>query len=173
MNEQRIAHFKRFIEERIAPDLNSGCWLWTGVLHSVTGYGTIGVRKLGKLRHYGAHRASWMVRHGEIPAGMVICHKCDVRACVNPDHLFLGTQKDNLRDMYAKGRLYNRGSSNGSAKLSDEQVLAIRRDTRTCDEVSAEYGIGRSTVSRVRQRKVYWNIPDELMAAQRPSVDRV
>lgn len=80
----------------------SGCWLWTGSVDG-GGYGTISTT-----RGYApakAHRVSWEMRNGPIPAGMVICHTCDTPSCVNPDHLMAGTQADNMQDMSAKGRI--------------------------------------------------------------------
>ncbi len=85
--------------EKISPEPTSGCWLWTaGESH---GYGVIGDGHGGAEF---AHRASWRIFRGDIPSGMNVCHHCDVPFCVNPDHLFIGTQKDNVRDMANKGR---------------------------------------------------------------------
>jgi hypothetical protein len=83
----------------------SGCWVWTGARKS-GGYGHFHHRDHGLIK---AHRASWIVTNGEIPAGLIVCHKCDNPPCVNPSHLFLGTKKDNTRDMMAKGRAMFRG----------------------------------------------------------------
>lgn len=95
-----------------------GCWIWTGHV-TRNGYGSIGVTfNRGRARYIGAHRASWMAFRGEIAAGLCVCHHCDVPLCVNPDHLFLGTLKDNTRDMIAKGRaklISIVGDSNGRA----------------------------------------------------------
>lgn len=77
-----------------------GCWLWTGYT-STFGYGMM--RFMGKSQN--AHRLSWQVHRGPIPDGLSVLHKCDVPACVNPDHLFLGTQSDNMKDCASKGRL--------------------------------------------------------------------
>lgn len=84
----------------VEPEPNTGCWLWSGSLGS-TGYGHI--RQGDDVLH--AHRASWELFKGLLPPGLFVCHKCDVMPCVNPDHLFLGTPKDNMKDMSAKGRL--------------------------------------------------------------------
>ena len=85
-------------------DRSGDCWLWTGSLDK-DGYGKTSIN----YKHWKTHRASWNYFVGPIPEGMSVLHKCDVRACCNPEHLWLGTQKDNLRDMFAKGRGRPRG----------------------------------------------------------------
>lgn len=90
--------FDRFMR-KVDLSTASGCWLWTGAT-SPGGYGKFYLAG----RAVGAHRAAWMLMRGEIPPGMQVCHHCDVPGCVNPNHLFIGTQKDNMRDMDAKGR---------------------------------------------------------------------
>jgi hypothetical protein len=87
--------------DRVMPVPMAGCWLWTGAWTPSRGYGL--VRGEGGRRTV-AHRRSWELHCGPIPAGMKVLHKCDVRLCVNPDHLFLGTLGDNNRDAYDKGR---------------------------------------------------------------------
>lgn len=81
------------------PVTESGCWIWMLSLNA-DGYGSLCIDKMFKR----AHRLSWELHKGEIPIGMSVLHKCDIPACVNPDHLFLGTQSDNMKDMYAKER---------------------------------------------------------------------
>lgn len=82
----------------VHPEPMSGCWLWIGVDDGDTGYGRFGPRQ------HQAHRVSWLLYRGPIPAGLFVLHRCDVPRCVNPTHLFLGTQTDNVRDCIAKGR---------------------------------------------------------------------
>jgi hypothetical protein len=89
-------------QDRCVPVPESGCWLWLGSVSS-GGYGQL---KIGGKLHR-AHRLAWIVFRGPIPAGMMVCHRCDVPLCVNPDHLFVGTARDNFRDCLAKGRAGN------------------------------------------------------------------
>lgn len=109
----------------VSPEPMSGCWLWTGGLHGngkSSGYGSFGLG--GK--PVKAHRASFMLLKGPIPKGMSVCHKCDVRSCVNPDHLFLGTQRDNVLDMHKKGRDSRSLSSTCQRGHSKELFMRLR-----------------------------------------------
>jgi hypothetical protein len=95
----KSATIERF-NEGFIPEPNSGCWLWVrSISRNGNGYGFF---KLGEERT--AHRSSWIIFRGIIPAGKFVLHKCDTPSCVNPDHLFLGSQKDNILDMYKKHR---------------------------------------------------------------------
>lgn len=101
----------------------SGCWKWTGAIGSHGRYGIVGL--VGK--QWLAHRASWFLFRGEDPGGRAVCHRCDNGLCVNPDHLFLGTQGDNVTDMERKGRSnHPRHEAHGRAKLTAADVLSIR-----------------------------------------------
>lgn len=127
---------------------STGCWLWTAH-RAKNGYGVMTVGKRPHAAPMGAHRISWTLHHGPIPDGMLVCHRCDVKHCVNPDHLFLGTAADNLRDMVEKGRSA-RGVKHSQAKLTDDEVRAIRRDPRILREVADDYGMSMSMISYIR-----------------------
>ena len=110
------------LEMYTSPEPMSGCWLWTGTIcHN--GYGQLTWN--GKVSR--AHRLSFELATGKSAVGFSVCHKCDNRCCVNPDHLFIGTQKDNLVDMVRKGRANKPfGEKHHSAVLTDAQVEQIR-----------------------------------------------
>lgn len=112
------------------------CWNWTGQTFS-NGYGQL---RLGRKINLLAHRFSYELAYGDIPKNILVCHKCDNRYCVNPEHLFLGTHKDNTYDMMQKNRgVSPPGERNGLAVLTPDQVLTIR----------AEYAIGESTQKKL------------------------
>jgi hypothetical protein len=137
---------------RIAIAAN-GCHLWTGYVER---YARVKVR--GK--SYSAHRIAWELARGPIPEGLYVLHRCDNGACVNPDHLFLGDQFDNMRDMRAKGRSnYLQGAAKPNAKLSDGAVRAIRaaaHDAATRKRLAEHYGVTIRTVCNIQQQRHRW-----------------
>lgn len=128
------------------------CWLWTAATYR-NGYGAFGVSGRAR-RMTGAHRFAYELTHGPIPDDLLVCHTCDVRACVNPAHLFLGTHRDNLTDMATKGRS-TRGVKNTQAKLTEAEVLAIRADGRFGREVAADYGVSEGTIYNIWHRRTW------------------
>lgn len=145
----------RFFDKFI-PEPNSGCWLWLGSTFAV-GYGAIGLGRRTDGIDY-AHRVSWDLHFGAVPDGMWVLHRCDVRICVNPRHLFLGTPKANSDDMRAKGRaryLHQKGEAHGNSILTDALVLQLRAEHRAGDSlqtIATRHGLNRATVHNVVSR---------------------
>lgn len=131
----------------------AGCWIWVGD-HDAYGYG----RLMRAKRWLKAHRVAWELVFGGIPAAMSVCHHCDVRDCVRPDHLFLGTNADNLADMRAKGRERTnplRGESCHQSKLSEDDVREIRISYlrgKTQVALARRYKVEQGTISKVIRR---------------------
>ena len=147
----RVIPMTQRVEEHVERDPNSGCWLWTGTLLS-SGYGQVAWRKNRDL----AHRASYAAFKQSIPAGQSVLHKCDTPACVNPDHLFLGTQLDNMRDKMDKHRgghsHAKSGEQNHKAKLTRERAAAIRvlsGSGISLRVLSREFGVAIETIRAV------------------------
>jgi hypothetical protein len=110
-----------------------------------------------------AHRWSYERFVGPIPPEHEVCHRCDTPPCVNPDHLFVGTHTDNMRDSSDKGRQGHPGSGNGRAKLTDDDVIAIRRAFTgrygQQSELAREYGVTSAQVSKVVKRQTWTHLP--------------
>ena len=148
-----------------------GCWNWQGGLDK---------RRRGRISMYGrprlAHREVWRFVHGPIQNGKVLCHRCDNPQCVNPEHLYVGTQRDNMRDMMERqghwterepkralrlGREsgakndWTGGERNPKAKLTQQQVDWIRRDPRATRYIAADYGVHGSTIRRIKRGRLW------------------
>jgi hypothetical protein len=134
-------------------DTSGECWLWTGG-GNIHGYGKL---RLGN-KHLAAHRVAWELTNGAIPDGLSVLHKCDVRACVRPEHLFLGTQQDNMRDCANKGR-QALGERNNHAVLNAADVAAIREQHAaggvTQAALARAYGVKPGTILAII-RHVNW-----------------
>lgn len=128
----------QYFDERYSPEPISGCWLWAGTYQS-QGYGVANHKKVKGL----AHRLSYTLHKGPIPDGMHVCHTCDNPACVNPDHLWIGTHQDNHKDKVNKGRASGgslKGMAHNMRKLTDDSVREIRR---LCSDGFTQTGVGR------------------------------
>jgi hypothetical protein len=152
---------KEKLENRLEKQ-SSGCWLWTGYVNKGNGYGV--------LSHEGkpetVHRLSYQCYVGDIPPGMFVLHKCDVRACFNPDHLMVGTHLDNMADMRAKRR-YPLGDQHYNTKVSDasvEEIKTRKRAGERADKLAAEYGVSKYTI---------WGIVSGKWRKELPAIKRL
>jgi len=139
--------FGRYVNK----DNQNGCWIWTGAKFN-NGYGAIDGN--------GSHRLSWELHNGPIPKDLCVCHKCDNPSCVNPEHLFLGTQKDNIQDMIKKGRRGDiKGEKHPHSKLTEEKVRKIRDlyeiKDYTMNELADMYAVNQKTIWELLH-KITW-----------------
>lgn len=131
----------------IAPGMKTPCWLWMGRLES-NGYARIKLESSRKQES--VHRLAWEFEHGEIPEGIHVLHRCDVRHCVR--HLFSGTEKDNAQDMLRKGRANKaRGARHGNAKLTEEQARSLLAEAVKMSqrELAQKYGVHPMHVHKI------------------------
>lgn len=147
-----IDPYTRFVEKI---EITKNCWLWEGYKNNC-GYGEFKVNnKMTK-----AHRFSWSYYYGEIPAGLYVLHSCDNPGCVNPEHLFLGTPKDNAIDRQKKDRGYRpRGEKCAHAKLKNEDVIKIRNrinNNETVMKIAKDYNVSWTTINSIKKQKT-WN----------------
>lgn len=152
--------------------LPNGCWEWSG-LRNYYGYGII-AKSYSLPRHKKAHRASWEIHRGPIPDGLFVCHHCDNPPCCNPDHLFLGTCKDNIQDLVKKKRhcfgeaMRERmlkhavkGGEHCCAKLTADAIRAIRSGLKEGilgKDFALEYGVSRSTICDIAKRRTWRHV---------------
>lgn len=152
--ETKEAYFWRNVEK------TDGCWLWRGA-PTWRGYGHFAYGG----RSGNAHRLAWEVAFGPVPDSLLVCHTCDNRRCVRPDHLFLGTPADNTADMIAKGRARTRplpGEANGFARLDAAKVRYIRAryaaGGTTHRQIAAELGVDRTSIGLVLAGKTWAHV---------------
>jgi hypothetical protein len=147
-----------YLDERSIPEPNSGCLLWTDSVDT-DGRGRAYVDGREQL----AHRVAWKAARGPIPDGLKVCHTCDIPSCINPNHLFLGTQLDNMRDKMAKGRhVSHAGERHGRAKLTAEQVETVRVSTDAQRTLALRYGVSKSLISMIRSGQRWKKRDDEV-----------
>ena len=153
-NTEQIARVWNCVEK------TEGCWLWTGWTNRHSGHASRKFWINGKPVWWLVHRLVYALEIGPIPDGMCVCHTCDVPHCVNPKHLWLGTQDDNVADRQAKGRAVH-GERHPISKLSDKQARSIReRRTRgeTIKALATEFGISTTVVTDIHQGKTWKHV---------------
>jgi Autographiviridae endonuclease len=139
----------------------SQCWLWTGAIIN-SGYGVIGITIGGKKGNRLVHRASmWAFKDFDILNTLQVLHRCDIKECFNPDHLFIGTQLDNIRDCWHKGRRTN-AMQRHPRKLTADKVLYIRsayaKGGYTTRSLAAKMGLGKSTVEAIVNKRIWRHV---------------
>ena len=142
------------IMDRIEIVTESGCWIYTGP--GVT-HGDINIRGLG--RPSKVHRVVWEHYIGPIPKGYLVCHKCDVGFCCNPNHLFIGTQQDNMSDKVKKNR-QAKGSKIGNSLLLEHQVVEILKSRETHATLADKYGVTKRAIKAIKTRQNWGHLSD-------------
>ena len=155
--KRRTTHFWT----KTNPVSSHECWEWIGFKDG-NGYG-----RYGRIL---AHRIAYELTLGEIPRGMAVCHKCDNPGCVNPDHLWIGTQADNVRDMLAKGRDRRgpprRGETSNKAKLTSNQVREILQSTETLRTLADRYGVSGTAIHYIRHKRNWRHLSEAQNVSQ-------
>lgn len=140
-----------YLCEHIAPEPNSGCWLWCGPIND-HGYGVN--KRLGSL-----HRLSCILFRGPIPKGMGVLHKCDVRCCVNPDHLYVGTHTDNMRDVRVRARRAHLiGEKAAHHKISEEEAKDIWAAAGSQREIAKRHGISQYAIWAIKNGRAWGHL---------------
>lgn len=137
--------------ENVVINNATGCWEWIGCKRGGYGRTIIGSRRDGTRKTITTHRLSYLIFHGEIPYGMEVCHRCDNPACINPDHLFVGTRQDNIDDRERKGRnIVKTGEQHPRSKLSKKSVKNARWERAyhktSFQKLADKYGVSKKTI---------------------------
>ena len=129
------------------------CWEWTGAKFN-TGYGMVALKK-GRRKTHAAHRISWIIQNKEpIPTGLIICHTCDNRLCVNPNHLYAGTHLQNNLDTIRRGRTNRKlGEECSWAKISEKDARYILESTEKQADLAQKFGVDPSTICQIKSGK--------------------
>ncbi len=156
--ENDTDHLAQRLANGISVSGKSGCWEWQKARNNF-GYGTLTIN--GRTRY--AHRLSYELNKGQIPAGLHVMHDCDNPACINPDHLSVGTRSKNMADCHARGRSRipsprMRGEENGSAKLTAravDDIRALLNSGRSQREIAQKFGVSQSAISGIKRGKTW------------------
>jgi len=133
----------------------NGCWLWKAGTRP-NSKGILYPRHHTQSGSQGAHRFSYSIHVGKIPKGMMVCHKCDTPLCVNPDHLFIGTHKDNMTDMVYKNRSHKGiGEKANRSKLTNKQAQEIRSLCLSQTKIAEMYKVSQATIGRIIRQETY------------------
>lgn len=154
--DENLERIKKSFKKHVV--IQDGCWDWKGIVEW-TGYAKLSIRPPIK-----AHRASWIIHKGPIPKGLIVCHTCDNRKCTNPDHLWLGTHKENIQDRMKKGRCNTpKGIQLKVSKVNEQQVKEIKcqlKNGLTCSEIGRQYKISRKIISRIKNGDTWKHIQE-------------
>jgi len=152
MDQKVINRFWKYVDKTSNPN---GCWEWTSSIEK-TGYGRFWYKKCITV-----HRFSFELHKGNIPQGMIVCHACDNRKCVNPDHLWLGTYSDNSNDCVNKNRHARkgpRGETQGQSKLTIVDIIDIRTKQMTSKEYAHKYNVHPVHIRNIWSKKLWKHI---------------
>lgn len=148
---------KEFLMQRVKVDEETGCWNWI-LSTKPAGYGAVGWNR----KVWNAHALSFHLFNGQIEKGKYVCHKCDNPRCINPDHLYAGTQLQNMRDAVNRGRLKGRrvviGMEHPNSRLTREQVIEIRGSKENRKALAARMGVCLDVIYRVRNGTSYQDV---------------
>lgn len=160
--EEYLNRLKQKLEENCK--WNAQCQEWTGFKDS-DGYGKISVTLNAKERPLSVHRVSWMIHIGNIPEGMCICHHCDNPACFRPEHLFLGTQQDNMDDKMNKKRHRTpKGESTWNVKITEfqaKEIFSLKNSGITSHDLAKKYNTAASNIRQIWQKRSWKHIHEE------------
>lgn len=153
--EERFKSEKRIVDR----GFQTPCWEWTGGKSNSRGYGTI----MHKGKQWRVPRLIWTLRFGPIPDGMEVCHKCDNPPCFKPDHLYLATHLQNIRDAYSKGLVPAiKGEDHGCSKLTEKEVIEIRKrysPGSSRHTLAKEFGVSHNLIYMIAKRLIWKHLP--------------